>query len=121
MGAAPVAEILCPSISREGVAKTHFSKLMARPLAAKAVKKASRWWRCVSLSGEQTCELSMSENTPKTVSGEIHHSLKHLHGVGQPKRREQIFKQAKWCNDSSFWEVLSRNRDLVITLDKINF
>ncbi len=39
VGAAPVAEILWPRISREGVAKTHFSKLMARPLAAKAAKK----------------------------------------------------------------------------------
>jgi hypothetical protein len=39
VGARPVAKILCPRISREGVAKTHFSKLMASPLAAKAVKK----------------------------------------------------------------------------------
>jgi hypothetical protein len=57
-GAAPVAEIMCPRISREGAAKTHFSRSMARPLVAKAVKKASRWRRCVCLSGESTRECS---------------------------------------------------------------
>ncbi len=51
----------------------------------------------------------------------VHHSLKCLRSVGQPKMCEQIFKQAKRRNDCSFWDVLSRNRDLVITLDKINF
>jgi hypothetical protein len=30
--------------------------------------------------------------------------LKSLCGVGQPKRKEQIFKQAKWCYDCSFWD-----------------
>ncbi len=37
----------------------HFSKFMARPLVAKAVKKASRWRRCVCLSGEPTRESSI--------------------------------------------------------------
>ncbi len=63
MGAAPVAEIVCPRISREGAAQTNFSRLMVRPLVAKALKKASRWWRCVFLSGEPTRELSMYANT----------------------------------------------------------
>ncbi len=53
---------------KEGVAKTHFSKLMARPLAAKAVKKASRWQRYVCLSGEPTRGSSMYANTPSRPS-----------------------------------------------------
>ncbi len=48
--------------------KNTFSKLMARPLAAKAVKKASRWRRCVCLSGEPTCESSIYANTPSKPS-----------------------------------------------------
>jgi hypothetical protein len=67
-GAAPVAKIVCPRISREGAAKTHFSRLMARPLVAKAVKKASRWRRCVCLSGEPTRESSTYANTPSRPS-----------------------------------------------------
>jgi hypothetical protein len=62
MGAAPVAAIMCPRISREGAMKRHFSKLMARPLVAKAVKKASRWQRCVYLSRELARESSMHAN-----------------------------------------------------------
>ncbi len=50
MGAAPVTKIVWPRISREGVANTHFSKLIARLLAAKVLKNVSRWWRCVCLS-----------------------------------------------------------------------
>ncbi len=65
VGAAPFAEILCPRISREGA---HFSRLMARLLVAKALKKASRWWRCVCLSREPTRELSMYANTPSRPS-----------------------------------------------------
>ncbi len=37
MGATPVTEIVWPRISREGVANTHFSKLITIPLAAKHV------------------------------------------------------------------------------------
>jgi hypothetical protein len=51
-----------PRISREGVANTYFSKWMARPLAAKALKNASRWWRCVCLSGEPTPEQTGKKN-----------------------------------------------------------
>jgi hypothetical protein len=46
VGAATVAEIVRPRISREGNANMHFSKLIARPMAAKVLKNASRWWRC---------------------------------------------------------------------------
>jgi hypothetical protein len=37
-------------------------------LAAKAVKKATRWWRSVCLSGEPTRELSIYANTPSRPS-----------------------------------------------------
>jgi hypothetical protein len=68
VGAVAVLEIVCPRISREGAAKTHLPRLMARPLMAKAVKKASRWRRCVYLSGKTTLELSMYVNTPSKPS-----------------------------------------------------
>jgi hypothetical protein len=43
MGAAPATEIVCPRISKEDAAKTHFSRFMARQLVARAERKASRW------------------------------------------------------------------------------
>jgi hypothetical protein len=48
--------------------KNAFSRLTAKPLAAKAVKKASRWRRCVRLSGEPTRESSNYANTPSKSS-----------------------------------------------------
>ncbi len=90
----------------------HFSKLMARPLVAKALKKASRWRRCVCLSGEPTRESSMYANTPSRPS--VVRSIilwKVCAALDSPKG----VKQAKWHDDCS------RNGDLVITLDKINF
>jgi hypothetical protein len=41
-GVDPVAEIMWPRISKEETVKTHFSRLMARPLVARALKKASK-------------------------------------------------------------------------------
>ncbi len=61
------------------------------------------------------------KHTFQTVSVAVHHSLKSLCSVRQPKSSEQIFKPAKWRYDCSFWDVCGSNRDLVITLDKINF
>jgi hypothetical protein len=60
--------LLWPRISKEGTAKTHFPRLMARPLVARASKKASKWQRCVCLSGEPTRESSMYANTPSRLS-----------------------------------------------------
>ncbi len=67
-GAYPVTEIVWPRISKEGPAKTHFLRLMAKPLLARALKKASKWRSCVCLSGEPTCEPSMYANTPSRLS-----------------------------------------------------
>ena len=39
--------------------KTHFFKLMARPLAARTEKNFSKWARCVCLTGDPTLESSM--------------------------------------------------------------
>ncbi len=63
-GAEPAAEILCPRNSKVETAKTHFSKLMASPLMARAEKSLSKWWRCVSLSGDPTRVSSMYGNVP---------------------------------------------------------
>ncbi len=47
-----------PRNSKVGMEKTHFSKLVASSLAAKAAKKLSKCWRCLSLSGDATREPS---------------------------------------------------------------
>jgi hypothetical protein len=62
-----------------------------------------------------------SKPTFQTIRGAIQHSLKQLWGVGQPKRCEQLLQQAKRHNECCFWGILGLHRDLVITLDKINF
>jgi hypothetical protein len=54
--------------SKVGTAKTHLSKLIARPLAANAAKNASKWRRCVSLSRDPTLESSMYGNVPSRPS-----------------------------------------------------
>ncbi len=65
--------------------------------------------------------IHICKHTIQTICGTVHHSLKLLCSIGQPKRGEKIFKQAKWRYDCSLWDVLGRDRDLMITLDKINF
>ncbi len=67
-GGCPCRWIVWSRISKEGTAKTHFSRLMVRPLVAKALKKSSRWRRCVCLPGEPTRESSMYANTPSRPS-----------------------------------------------------
>jgi hypothetical protein len=39
----------------------------------------------------------------------------------QPKWCEKILKQAKWRDNYHFWDFCDCDRDLVITLDKIDF
>jgi hypothetical protein len=82
-GATPTTKIVWPRISKEGAA-----------LVAKAVKKASRWRRCVCLSGEPTHE--------SFICGTVRHSLKGLCGVKQPKWHEKILKQAEWRDNCHF-------------------
>ncbi len=68
LGADPVTEIVWPIIYKEGTAKTHFLRLMARPFVARALKKTSQWRRCVCISRELTQESSMYANTPSRLS-----------------------------------------------------
>ncbi len=56
----------------------------------------------------------------QTANG-VYHALKGLCSVRQPKQCEQILKQAKWPDNRHIGDVCGCNRDLVITLDKINF
>ncbi len=61
------------------------------------------------------------KHTLQTICGSVHHSLKSLSSIGEAKRCEKIFKQAKRGDDCSFWDVVNSNGYLVITFDKINF
>ena len=47
----------------------------------------------------------------------VHCSLESLCRVGQSERREQKLKEANWRDDCCFWNVLGRDRNLVITFD----
>jgi hypothetical protein len=75
---------------------------------------------CLPVQRTYMLVIHICKHTFQTICGTVHHSLKCLCGVGQHKRDKQIFKQANWRYDCSFWDVLSRDRNLVITLDKIN-
>ncbi len=87
MEAAPVAEIVWPRISREGTANNHFSKLIARPLVAKALKNASRWRRLDIPTGQQTYRaikvkliilLTNNENTKNVIQLNKDFLFKHI-------------------------------------------
>jgi hypothetical protein len=96
VGAAPTAEIVWPRISKEGAAKTHFSRLIARPLAVKTVKKAPDGGGVFACpENRPVSHPCMQTHLPNHLWCN-HHSLKRLCGVGQPKRCEQVLKQAKW-------------------------
>jgi hypothetical protein len=49
------------------------------------------------------------------------HALKHLHSIGQHERGKEIFEKAKWGNDCCFWDILCRDRGLVIAFHHIDF
>ncbi len=76
---------------------------------------------CLPVRRTGTWVIHICKHTFQAIRGAILHSLKCLCGVGQPKKGKQILKQAKWCYNCSFWDFLGRDRDLVITLDKIDF
>ncbi len=90
---------------------------------ADAAKKASKWRRCVSLSGDPTHESSMKGNvgTFETVQSAVHHALKSARVRQSKKRHKKVFKEAEWRDDPPFWDVCGSDRDLVVTLDKVDF
>jgi hypothetical protein len=117
MGVDPVAKIVWPRIYEDGTVKTHFSRLMARPLVSRDQMEKV----CLPVRRTQTGVIHVCKHPFMTFNGAVHHALKGLCSVRQPKRHEQILKQAKWRDNCRFWDVCCCNRDLVITIDKINF
>jgi hypothetical protein len=57
---------------------------------------------CLPVRRTDTLVVHVCKHTFQTIRGAIHHSLKSLCGVGQPKWGEQILKQAKWQNCCGF-------------------
>jgi hypothetical protein len=104
-GVDPAAKMLWLRNSKVRTSKKHMFKLFARPLAANAAKNASKWWRCVSLSGDPTRDswiILVWKCSFEIVQSAVHHALKSLYGVRQSKRRKKILKEAKWHNDHYF-------------------
>ncbi len=115
------SEIMCPRISKAKTAKTHFSKSMARPLVARRKKCFQVNELCLPIWRTNLKVVHVGKHRLQIVNRTVHNALKHLHSIRQPKRSEQIFRQAKWRYNCCFWDVLRRDRDLVITFHKINF
>jgi hypothetical protein len=87
-------EILWPRISKD--AKMHFSRLMAKPLVAKALKKKFQVAEVgLPLRRPYTGVVHLYKHTFQTLCGAVHHSLKGLCSVREPKWREHILKLAK--------------------------
>jgi hypothetical protein len=76
---------------------------------------------CLPVQRTHAGVVHVCKHTFQTVSGMVHHSLKGLCSIRQSKWCEKILKQAKWHdNRRFFFYICGCNRDLVITLDKVN-
>ncbi len=119
------AEIMWPRISNELTVKTHFSRLMAKKgetIGGQGIEKGFQMKEvCLPVQRTQMGVVHVCKHPFKTVSGAVHHSLKSLYSVRLPKWHEQILKQAKCYDNLCFWVVCGCNRDLVITLDKVDY
>ncbi len=52
---------------------------------------------CLPVQRTDMWVVHICKHTFQTICGAVHHSLNCLCDIGQPKRGEQILKQAKWC------------------------
>jgi hypothetical protein len=122
MGDNPVAKIVWPRISKEGTTKTHFFYIDGETIGGQGIEKSSQMAKlCLPVRRTHTGVIHVCKHTFQTARGAVHHSLKSLCGVRQPKWSEHILKQAKWRDNRCFWDVCGCNRDLVITLEKVDF
>ncbi len=107
---------------KRGCCKNTFFQINGEAIGGQSCEKSLQMAEvCLPVRRTDTWVIHICTHTFQTIHGAIHHSLKCLCGVGQSKRGEQIFEQTKWRNNCRFWDVLGRDTDLVITLDKINF
>ncbi len=76
---------------------------------------------CLPVQRSHTGVVHVCKHAFQTICGVVHHLLKSLCSVRQPKWHEQILNQAEWHDNCRFWDVGGCNRDLVITLDIVDF
>ena len=74
----------------------------------------------VAAAGDQDV-IQIHENATKALANHVHQSLKSLCGVLETKQHLQEFIQAEQSDDGRFGNVVIVDRDLIITLNQINF
>ena len=65
--------------------------------------------------------VQIHENATKALANHVHQSLKSLCGILETEWHLKKFIQAKWSDDGCFGNVVVVDRDLMITLNQINF
>jgi hypothetical protein len=118
----PLGLILSPkSCGQESAKRALQKEIDGEIIGGQGIEKSFQMEVCLPVQRTHTGVVHVCKHTFQTVSGAVHHSLKGLCSVRQPKWNEQIFKQDKWSDNRRFWDVSGCNRYLVITLDKANF
>jgi hypothetical protein len=121
-GGRPCCEIVWQRTFKKVTATTHFFKIDGKTTGGQSVEKNSQMTEvCLPVRRTYTGVVHVCKHTFQTFCGAVHHSLKGLCSVREPKWRERLLKQAKWHDNRRFLDVCDCNRDLVITLDKIDF
>ncbi len=107
---------------QRGHCKNAFFKIDSMTIGGHGIEKSFQMEKvCLPVRRAYMGVVHVCKHPFQTVNGAVHHALKGLCSIRQPKRHEQILKLAKWHDNCRFWDVCNCNRDLVITLDKINF
>jgi hypothetical protein len=104
-----------PRKSSSEMEKTHFSRLRARPLAARMANNVRRWVQCCSLDLLKTPSSSKKEKTKSKPHLDIvFEPLKGLCCVPETKSHEQKFPQAKRRRYCRFLDVFFSDRNLMV-------
>ncbi len=101
--------------------KNAFFKVDGETIGSQSVEKSFQMKVCLPLRRTHTRVIHVCKHPFQIINCAVHHVLKSLCGIRQPKWCEQILKQAKWRDNRHFWDVCGCNRNLVVTLDKIDF
>ncbi len=102
--------------------KNTFFEIDGETIGSQGIEKSFQMAKvCLPIRRTHMGVVHVCKHTFQTVRGAVHHSLKSLCCVRKPKWSEHILKEAKWRDNHRFWDVCDCNRDLVITLEKVNF
>jgi hypothetical protein len=86
--------------------KNSFFKIDSETIGGQRVEKIFQVAEvCLPVRGSYMGIVHVFKHTFQTLCGEVHHSLKGLCSVREPKWHEQILKQAKWRDNPRFWDV----------------